>query len=234
MFQLTPAEIEAIGLSLKVATASVVCSLPFGLLVAWLLARKSFIGKGLLSALVHIPLVVPPVVVGYLMLILLGRQGFVGKWLYDSFDITFVFDWKGAVVAAAVVSFPLMVRAIQLSLETVDPLLEEAAGTLGAKPAQVFWTITMPIVLPGVITGMTLAFARALGEFGATITFASNIPGETRTLPLALYTATQTPGGDSIAMRLVVISVLLAGIALLVSEFLARRAHMRIRRGYPT
>jgi len=234
LFQLTPAEIEAIGLSLKVATASVVCSLPFGLLVAWLLARKSFIGKGLLSALVHIPLVVPPVVVGYLMLILLGRQGFVGKWLYDSFDITFVFDWKGAVVAAAVVSFPLMVRAIQLSLETVDPLLEEAAGTLGAKPAQVFWTITMPIVLPGVITGMTLAFARALGEFGATITFASNIPGETRTLPLALYTATQTPGGDSIAMRLVVISVLLAGIALLVSEFLARRAHMRIRRGYPT
>ena len=233
MFQLTPAEIEAIGLSLRVATVSVFCSLPFGLLVAWLLARKSFIGKSLLNALVHIPLVVPPVVVGYLMLILLGRQGFVGKWLHDSFGITFVFDWKGAVVAAAVVSFPLMVRAIQLSLETVDPRLEEAAGTLGATPVQVFWTITMPIVLPGIITGMTLAFARALGEFGATITFASNIPGETRTLPLALYTATQTPGGDSVAMRLVVISVLLAGVALLISELLARRAHMRIRRGYP-
>jgi len=233
LFQLTPAEIEAIGLSLRVATVSVFCSLPFGLLVAWLLARKSFIGKSLLNALVHIPLVVPPVVVGYLMLILLGRQGFVGKWLHDSFGITFVFDWKGAVVAAAVVSFPLMVRAIQLSLETVDPRLEEAAGTLGATPVQVFWTITMPIVLPGIITGMTLAFARALGEFGATITFASNIPGETRTLPLALYTATQTPGGDSVAMRLVVISVLLAGVALLISELLARRAHMRIRRGYP-
>jgi len=220
---LTPLEREAVGLSLKVATAAVAGSLPFGIAVAWLLARRRFFGKTLFDGLIHLPLIVPPVVVGYLLLVLLGRRGPVGGWLYDTFGITVAFTWKGAAIAAAVMAFPLMVRAIRLSVEAVDRRLEQAARTLGAGRMRVFFTVTLPLSLPGVIVGTVLAFARCLGEFGATITFVSNIPGETRTLPLALYTLTQTPDGDAAALRLVVISVALALTALVASEVLARR-----------
>lgn len=220
---LSPLEWQALGLSLKVALWATAVSLPFGLAVAWLLARTRFPGHGLLNALIHLPLVLPPVVVGWALLVVLGRKGPVGGWLYEMFDITIAFTWKGAVIAAAVMAFPLMVRAMRLSLEAVDPGLEAAARTLGATPWRTFFTITLPLMLPGVVTGSVLAFARALGEFGATITFVSNIPGETRTLPLALYSLTQAPGGESGAARLAVIAVLVALVALIVSEVLARR-----------
>lgn len=220
---LTPLEWEALGLSLKVALWATLASLPLGVLTAWVLARTRFPGHGLLNGIVHLPLVLPPVVVGYALLVLLGRQGPLGGWLYDSFGITLAFTWKGAAVAAAVMAFPLMVRAMRLSLEAVDAGLEQAARTLGAGPAKVFVTITLPLMLPGVLTGTVLAFARALGEFGATITFVSNIPGETRTLPLALYSFTQVPGGEDGAMRLAIIAVVVALAALVVSEVLARR-----------
>ena len=223
-----PLEAEALALSLRVAGWSVLCSLPFGILLAYLLARRRFWGKALIDGIVHLPLVVPPVVVGYLLLVLLGRRGAIGGWLYDWFGITVIFTWKGAAIAAAVMAFPLMVRAVRLSLEAVDTRLEAAARTLGAGRVRVFLTITLPLMAPGILTGAVLAFARSLGEFGATITFVSNIPGETRTLPIALYAATQMPGGEAAAARLAVISVLLALAALIASEFLARYMRRRI------
>jgi molybdate transport system permease protein len=220
---LTPLETEALLLSLRVALVSVVFALPVGLLVAWLLVRVRFSGKSVLDALVHLPLVLPPVAVGYLLLIALGRNGMIGGWLYDNLGISFAFTWKGAAVAAAVMAFPLMVRAMRLSLEAVDPGLEAAARTLGATRRRVFLTVTLPLMAPGILAGGVLAFARALGEFGATITFVSNIPGETRTLPIALYTLTQTPGGEAAAARLAILAALLAFAALIGSEWLARR-----------
>ncbi|MCB2101558.1 MAG: molybdate ABC transporter permease subunit [Rhodobacterales bacterium] len=225
---LTAAEQQAMGLSLRVSLWAVGCSLPPGLLVAWLLARRDFPGKTLLNGLVHLPLILPPVVVGYVLLVLLGRQGPLGMVLHDWFGITLAFTWKGAAVAAAVVSFPLMVRAMRLSLEAVDRRLEEAARTLGAGPVDVFLTVTLPLIAPGILTGTIMAFARSLGEFGATITFVSNIPGETRTLPLALYNLTQVVGGEAGAARLVALSVALALAAVVASEVLARRMAARL------
>jgi len=228
MWAPTPLEVEAALLSLRVAGVAVLTSLPLGIFVAWLLARRTFPGKILLDGLVHLPLVLPPVVVGYLLLVLFGRRGPIGAWLDQAFGITVAFTWKGAALAAALMAFPLMVRAIRLSLEAVDRRLEAAARTLGASPAWVFLTVTVPLMAPGILTGTILAFARSLGEFGATITFVSNIPGETRTLPLALFTLTQTPDGDAGALRLVVISAVLALAALIASELLARRIARRI------
>ena len=227
MWNLTPLETEAVRLSLRVAVAAVAGSLPIGLLVAWLLARREFPGKTIVNGLVHLPLILPPVVVGYLLLVVLGRRGPLGAWLYDVFGITLAFTWKGAAIASAVMAFPLMVRAIRLSLESVDRRLEHAARTLGASPLRVFLTVTLPLTLPGILTGVVLGFARSMGEFGATITFVSNIPGETRTLPLALYSLVQTPGGGEGAMRLVIISVVLAMVALVASEVLTRRISAR-------
>ncbi len=227
MLELTPLEREAIGLSLTVAFWSVLASLPLGLAAAWLLARREFFGKALVDVLVHLPLVVPPVVVGYLLLLMFGRRGPLGAWLQETFGLTIAFTWQGAALAAAVMSFPLMVRAMRLSLEAVDRRLEAAARTLGAGRLEVFLTITLPLMSPGILAGAILAFARSLGEFGATITFVSNIPGETRTLPLALYSLTQTPDGETGALRLTLIAVVLALAALAASELLARR----IRRG---
>jgi len=227
MWNLTPLEAEAVRLSLRVAVAAVAGSLPIGLFIAWLLARREFPGKIIVNGLVHLPLILPPVVVGYLLLVLLGRRGPVGAWLYDVFGITIAFTWKGAAIASAVMAFPLMVRAIRLSLESVDRRLEHAARTLGASPLRVFLTVTLPLTLPGILTGVVLGFARSIGEFGATITFVSNIPGETRTLPLALFSMVQTPGGDQGAVRLVIISVVLAMAALVASEVLARRISAR-------
>jgi molybdate transport system permease protein len=228
---MTGIEIEALLLSLKVSILAVVASLPAGILVAWVLARRSFPGKVLLDGLVHLPLVLPPVVTGYLLLVVLGRGAAVGSFLQQTLGLTLSFDWKGAAVAAAVMAFPLMVRAIRLSMEGVDRGLEAAALTLGAHPLRVFFTVTLPLVMPGVITGMILAFARSLGEFGATITFVSNIPGQTRTLPLALYTFTQVPGGEAGAARLCIIAVLVALAALVASEVLSRRMSRRFGGG---
>ena len=194
---LTEPEWQAVLLSLKVSSIAVLISLPFGILCAWVLVRCTFPGKSLFDSLIHLPLVLPPVVVGYLLLVAMGRRGIIGSWLYDWFGITFAFSWRGAVLAAGVMSFPLMVRAIRLALEAVDLKLEQAARTLGAGRWRVFLTITLPLTLPGIIAGTVLAFARSLGEFGATITFVSNIPGETRTIPSAMYTLIQTPGGES-------------------------------------
>jgi molybdate transport system permease protein len=227
--QLTDLEWEAIGLSLRVALASVVGSLPFGLAVAWLLARRSFPGKWLVDGLVHLPLVVPPVVVGYGLLVLFGRRGPVGAWLYDTFGVTLIFTWKGAALAAAVMGFPLMVRAIRLSLEAVDRRLEAAARTLGAGRFDVFLTVTLPLALPGVLVGAVLAFARGLGEFGATIIFVGNIPGQTRTIPIAIYTLTQQPDGDTAALRLSALALLLSLAALVASELVAQRIDRWIR-----
>jgi molybdate transport system permease protein len=228
MPEITPLEAEALRLSLRVAVWSVLASLPLGLATAWLLARREFYGKALLNGLVHLPLVVPPVVVGYLLLLLFGRRGALGAWLYDVFGVTVAFTWKGAALAAAVMAFPLMVRAMRLSLEAVDRRLEAAARTLGARRFDVFLTVTLPLMSPGILAGTILAFARSLGEFGATITFVSNIPGETRTLPLALYSLTQTPGGETGALRLTVIAVVLAFASLAASEVLARRIRRAI------
>jgi len=225
---LSAPELEAVGLSLKVAFWCMIASLPLGIAMAWLLARRQFPGKHLVNGLVHLPLVLPPVAVGYLLLLLLGREGPLGAALYETFGITVAFTWKGAAIASAVMGFPLLVRAIRLSLETVDRGLEAAARTLGAKPWRVFLTVTLPLTLPGILTGAILAFARSLGEFGATITFVSNIPGETRTLPLAIYTLSQTPDGDAAALRLVILSFLLAMAALVTSEILARRMLVRL------
>jgi molybdate transport system permease protein len=229
VLQPTDLEIEAVRLSLRVAFWSVAGSLPIGVFVAWLLARKRFPGKALLDGLVHLPLVVPPVVVGFGLLVLFGRRGPIGGWLYDTFGITLIFTWKGAALAAAVMAFPLMVRAMRLSLEAVDQRLEAAARTLGAGPLDAFVTISLPLMAPGILAGIVLAFARSLGEFGATITFVSNIPGQTRTIPVAIYTLTQTPDGDVAALRLSVIAVLLALLALIASELLSRRIDSYIR-----
>lgn len=220
---LTPFETEALLLSLKVAVAAVACSLPIAIAVAWLLARKDFPGKSVVNALVHLPLVVPPVVIGYLLLVTLGRRGIVGAWLDETFGIVIAFTWIAAAVASGVMAFPLMVRAIRLSIEAVDTRLESVARTLGASHARVLLTVTLPLTLPGIVAGIALAFARCLGEFGATITFASNIPGVSRTLPLALYTALNMPGGEANALRLVVLSLVLAFLALAISEVMARR-----------
>ncbi len=218
----------AVRLSLVVATTAMLASLPFGIAVAWLLARRDFRGKSILDALVHLPLILPPVVTGYLLLLWFGRRGPAGQFLHDWFGIVLSFRWSGAVLACAVMGFPLMVRAIRLSIETVDRKLEDAAGTLGANPAWVFATVTLPLCLPGILAGMILCFAKAMGEFGATITFVSNIPGETQTLPSAIYTFTQVPGGDAGAMRLTLISIALSVAALFASEALARAVNRRI------
>jgi molybdate transport system permease protein len=220
----TAEEWEVLRLSLKVAFWSVVVSLPLAAAAAYVLARTHFPGKTLFDAFVHLPLVLPPVVIGYFLLLLLGRRGPIGALLDEYFGIVFAFRWTGAAVACAVMGFPLMVRAIRLSLEAVDEKLEGAATTLGAGRARVLATITLPLAFPGVITGTLLSFARSLGEFGATITFVSNIPGETRTLPLAIYTYTQVPDGDPYAMRLSLIAIGVSLVALLASEILARRA----------
>ena len=229
MWPLSPDEWLAVQLSLRVAFWSVCLNLPFALFFAWLLARKDFIGKTLVDGVIHLPLVLPPVVIGYVLLIVLGRKGLVGQWFYEFLGVTFVFKWEGAAIASAVMGFPLMVRAIRLSLEMVDQGLERAALTLRAGPIRVFSTITLPLILPGILSGVILGFARSLGEFGATITFVSNIPGETRTLPLALYTYTQTPGGDIMAMRLTVIAIALALLSLFISEFLARAIREKLQ-----
>lgn len=220
---LTAAEIDALRLSFGVAARSVLFTLPFATLIAWLLVRGRFRGRFVLDALVHLPLVLPPVVVGYLLLVLFGRRGVIGGWLYESFGIQLAFTTAGAALATAVMSFPLMVRAMRLSLEAVDQGLEDAARTLGAGPLDRFVSITLPLMLPGILAGAVTAFAASLGEFGAVITFVSNIPGETRTLPLALYTAIQTPGGDAAAARIAGLSLFLGFTGLAVSEWLARR-----------
>jgi len=229
MLTLTPVETAALLLSLRVGLAGTLFSLPLALAVAWLLARRRFIGHQLLNGVVHLPLVLPPVVVGFALLVLFGRHGAIGAWLYDTFGFTVAFNWKGAALASAVMGFPLMARAMRLSLEGVDRRLEAAARTLGASRWRVFWTITLPLMAPGILTGAILGFARSVGEFGATITFVSNIPGETQTLPLALYAFTQVPGGDPPAFRLCIIAVIVAMTALLASEIVARRLDKRIR-----
>jgi molybdate transport system permease protein len=228
---LSAEEIDIILLSLKVALWSVIISVPFGLTAAHVLARRDFPGKSLFDALVHLPLVLPPVVVGYWLLLLFGRRGPLGAFLEEWFGIAVAFRWSGAAIASAVMSFPLMVRAIRLSMEAIDPKLEAAAQTLGAGRVGVLLTVTLPLALPGIITGMLLAFARSLGEFGATITFVSSIPGETQTLPLAIYALWQVPGGDAVAQRLCMLSLVLSLAALLFSEALVRRANQRIK-GY--
>lgn len=222
MTWLVPNEVEALSLSLAVATRSVVFSLPVAIFLAWLLTRQ-FLGRTLLNAIVHLPLVLPPVAVGYVLLVLFGTRGVIGAWLERAFGIELVFTRNGAALATAVMSFPVMVRAMRISLENVDPGLEEAARTLGARPFDRFMTITLPLMLPGILAGAVTAFSAALGEFGAVITFVSNIPGETRTLPLALYTALQSPGGEHAAARLAALSLALGFGGLMLSEWFARR-----------
>ncbi|MCC2688183.1 MAG: molybdate transporter permease [Rhizobiaceae bacterium] len=225
---LTPEEWTAVRLSIKVSTWATIASLPAGLLIAHLLARKEFWGKSILNGIVHLPLILPPVVTGYLLLLTFGRRGPAGSFLDACCGIVLSFRWTGAALACGIMAFPLMVRAIRLSIEAVDRRLEAAAGTLGANPAFVFATITLPLILPGILAGMILAFAKAMGEFGATITFVSNIPGETQTLPTAIYTLTQVPGGESGALRLTLVSIAIAMAALIASEIVARRIGRRI------
>ncbi|MGR3712417.1 MAG: molybdate ABC transporter permease subunit [Shimia sp.] len=224
---LGPEEWQAVALSLKVAFWAVAASLPIGILAAYALARWSFFGKGFLNIIIHLPLVLPPVVTGYLLLLSFGMQGGLGQTL-QKMGIVFAFHWTGAALAAAIMAFPLLVRAVRLSLEAVDPKLEQAAATLGASKARVFVTVTLPLILPGILAGVVLAFAKAMGEFGATITFVSNIPGQTRTLPSAVYAFLQVPGGESSAIRLVIVSVIIACGALILSEVLARRVAQRV------
>jgi molybdate transport system permease protein len=227
---LSPEEWTAVRLSIRVALVAMLASLPLGLFLAFVLARGNFWGKALLNGVVHLPLVLPPVVTGYLLLIGFGRRGPIGAFLETHFGLVFSFRWTGAALACAVMGLPLMVRAMRLSIEAVDRRLEDAAGTLGAPPAFVFLTITLPLILPGVIAGMILSFAKAMGEFGATITFVSNIPGETQTLPSAIYSFLQVPGGDAGALRLTLVSIVISMTALMLSEFLARRVGRRIER----
>ena len=224
MFDISPTEWTAIQLSLRVAVVATLIATPLGIAVAWLLARRDFWGKSVVDALIHLPLVLPPVVTGYLLLLTFGKRGLVGAWLADHLGIVFAFRWTGAALACGVMSFPLLVRPIRLSIEAVDRRLEQAAGTLGAAPWRVFPTITLPLALPGVLAGMVLGFAKAIGEFGATITFVSNIPGETQTISSAIYSLIQTPDGDTAALRLVVVSIVIAMAALIASEVFARRA----------
>ena len=228
MALLAPDDLGILALSLRVAFVSVVASLPIAIGVAYVLARYDFPGRTIVDAIVHLPLVLPPVVVGYALLLLLGKRGPIGAALYEWFGIVFAFRWTGAALASAIMGFPLMVRAIRLSIAGIDRRLEVAGRTLGASRLRVFATVTLPLALPGIITGALLSFARGLGEFGATITFVSNIPGETQTLPLAIYTFTQVPGGEASALRLSIVAVLLSIVALVVSEWLTRRA---VRRG---
>lgn len=231
MFDLSPEDWTAILLSLRVAAVATLIATPLGIAVAWLLARREFWGKAALDALVYLPLVLPPVVTGYLLLLTFGRKGLVGAWLADTLGIVFAFRWTGAALACGVMSFPLLVRPIRLSIEAVDRKLEQAASTLGAAPWRVFLTVTLPLALPGIVAGMVLGFAKAIGEFGATITFVSNIPGETQTISAAIYSLTQTPDGDTAALRLVIVSIAIAMAALIASEILARRATRRLH-GY--
>ena len=228
MLDLTPEEWTAVALSLRVAVVATLVALPFGIAIALLLARRDFWGKAVLDALVLLPLVLPPVVTGYLLLIAFGRRAPLGAFLADHLGLVFSFRWTGAALASGVMAFPLMVRAIRLSIEAVDRRLEDAAVTLGANPAWNLLTITLPLILPGIIAGALLAFARALGEFGATITFVSNIPGETQTISAAIYTLTQVPGGDAAALRLAGVAVVISFAALLAADFLARRAQRRL------
>ena len=227
---LTAAELDALRLSLQVALVAVAASLPLAILAAWLLARLDFPGKSLFDALVHLPLVLPPVVIGYFLLVLFGTKGAIGAWLYEVFGLRLIFTRWGAALAAAVMSFPLMVRAIRLALEAVDRGLEAAARTLGASRLDVFFSVTLPLMLPGIVSGCIVAFAAALGDFGATITFVGNVQGETQTLSLAIYSLTQSPDGDAAALRLVLISLVLAVGALFVSELLARRVRRFVGR----
>lgn len=227
MFGFSADELTAIRLSLKVASVAALASLPFGIAMGWLLARKRFFGKSLVDALVHLPLVLPPVVVGYVLLVLLGRNGVLGAWLQQVFGISLAFRWTGAALASAVMGFPLLVRTIRLSIENVDRRLEAAASTLGASPWRVFVTVTLPLAWPGVVAGAVLAFAKALGEFGATITFVSNIPGETQTLSSAIYGLMQVPDGEQGIWRLAAVSVLISLAALMASEWLVRRGQRR-------
>jgi molybdate transport system permease protein len=222
LFDLSPEEWTAVRLSLRVATVAMLVSLPFGVAIAYLLARSKFPGKWLVDGVVLLPLILPPVVTGYLLLLTFGRRGLVGAFLADHLGIVFSFRWTGAALACGVMGFPLMVRAIRLSIEAVDRRLEEAAGTLGARPLWVFAFVTLPLIAPGIIAGMILSFAKAMGEFGATITFVSNIPGETQTLPSAIYTFTQVPGGETGALRLTLVSIAIAMAALVVSELMAQ------------
>ena len=225
---MTPEEWTAVRLSLKVASVATLVSLPFGVAIAVLLARGRFWGHTLLNGLVLLPLILPPVVTGYILLILFGRRGPIGSFLEEHLGIVFSFRWTGAALACGIMGFPLMVRAIRLSVESVDRRLEEAAGTLGANRAWVFLTVTLPLIVPGIVAGMILTFAKAMGEFGATITFVSNIPGETQTLPSAIYTFTQVPGGDAGALRLTLVSIVIAMLALVASEAMARLANRRL------
>lgn len=227
MIIFTPDELAAIHLSLKVSAWATGMALPWGILVAWLLARREFPGKLVLDVVVHLPLVMPPVVTGYLLLLTFGRQGPVGAWLESVLDLSFAFNWTGAALACAIMGFPLLVRSVRLSIESVDRGLEQAALTLGAPPLWVFLRVTLPLALPGILAGAVLCFAKALGEFGATITFVSNIPGLTQTLPGAIYNYTQLPGGEVPALRLTGVAIALSIIALLASEGLARRARKR-------
>lgn len=228
MFDLSPQDWVAVQLSLRIALVATLVSLPFGVAVGYVLARKNFWGKSLLDALVHLPLVLPPVVTGYLLLITLGRRAPVGAWLADHLGIVFSFRWTGAALACGVMAFPLVVRPIRLSIEAIDRRLEDAAATLGANGFWVFVSVTLPLALPGIIAGAMLGFAKALGEFGATITFVSNIPGETQTISAAIYTLTQVPDGDRAALQLVLVSIVISVAALVASEFFARRASARI------
>ena len=228
MMYLSEYEYQALMLSLKVAGFAILWLIPIGIGLAWLLAKKQFVGKRIVESIVHLPLVLPPVVIGYLLLVMMGRQGVIGSWLNDVFGIVFSFSWKGAALACVVVALPLMVRSIRLSLETVDSKLEEAAATLGASPLRVFFTITLPLMIPGIITGTMLSFARSLGEFGATISFVSNIPGETQTIPLAMYTFIETPGAEMEAARLCVISIVIALGSLMLSEWLNKKSAKRL------
>ena len=229
MFTLTPEELDAIKLSLRVAAVATLVSLPIGIAVAMLIGRGKFFGRPLINALVLLPLVLPPVVTGYVLLLLFGKHGPIGSWLYDTFGIVLAFRWTGAALACAIMGFPLLVRAIQLSVEAVDHRLEQAASTLGASRTWVFLTVTLPLITPGIIAGAVLAFARSMGEFGATITFVSNIPGETQTLPSLIYTFTQVPGGDAGALRLTVISVVISLGAVLAAEAAAHFIGRRVR-----
>ena len=225
---LGPDEWAAVRLSLIVAFTATLASLPVGIAIAYALARLRFPGRQLLNGLVHLPLILPPVVTGYLLLQTFGRKAPLGAWLEATLGLTFAFKWTGAALAAAVMAFPLLVRAIRLSFEAADPRLEQAAATLGARPLAVFFTLTLPLALPGILTGTILAFAKAMGEFGATITFVSNIPGQTQTLPSAIYAALQVPGGEAQATRLTLIAIAIAMAALLASELLARRMQNRL------
>ena len=228
LLNLSPDEWTAVRLSIRVATVAMFASLPVGIAVAYVLARAHFPGKSIVNGIVLLPLILPPVVTGYLLLLSFGRRGPIGAFLDEHFGIVFSFRWTGAALACAVMAFPLLVRAIRLSIESVDRRLEDAAGTLGANPLWVFLFVTLPLILPGIIAGMILCFAKAMGEFGATITFVSNIPGETQTLPSAIYTLTQFPGGESGALRLTLVSIVISMGALVISELMARRVDERI------